>query len=361
MQGFNMGRYMPPASQDPSLASDKVGGFNSQKGHPLGSRFSKAKDGIIKIRFEMPFDVWCETCKPEFLIKQGIRFNAEKKKTGKYLSTPVWEFSFRHPPCSGTIAIRTDPENTAYVVSAGGRKKAGAFTTALDKDYGEIITEEERERRRTDAFARLEGQTEEKQQGKVDSTQIKELYAAQSRNWDDPYAANRKLRRDFRVGRKQREASAKEKEDVTERYGLGFELLDHRQEDADRAALIEFGDQNLAENTLESSLAKPLFSRPSIQVSKERPEGMTKSDWKKQKATKSFQQNVVLSTKAKLNPFATSADWSLPRKKMKTLPHADDTETRMGSKRAASEDTFVEPAKIAKLVSYDDSGDDAPD
>jgi coiled-coil domain-containing protein 130 len=360
MQGFNMGRYIPPASQDASLASDKVGGFNSQKGHPLGSRFSKSKDGIIKIRFEMPFDVWCETCKPEFLIKQGIRFNAEKHKVGNYLSTPIWEFSFKHPPCSGTISIRTDPENTAYLVSAGGRKKAGAFTTALDKDYGEILTEEERERRRTDAFARLEGQVDEKQQGKSDSVQIKKIYEAQSRDWDDPYAANRRLRRDFRVGRKQREASAKEKGEVADRYGLGFELLDHSQEDVDRAALIEYGDQNLEENTLDKTLAKPLFNTIPSPSMERRPIGVTKTDWRKQQATKSFKQDVVFNTKAKVNPFGAAADWSTLRRRPKFEDANGTTSEGSVMKRAASNEPDGALSKMARLVTYDDSGDDSP-
>ncbi|KIV99335.1 uncharacterized protein PV09_08994 [Verruconis gallopava] len=359
MQGFNMGRYIPPASEDPSLSSSAVGGFNSQKGHPLGSRFSKAKDGIIKIRFEMPFDTWCETCKPEFLIKQGVRFNAEKKKVGNYLSTPIWEFSFRHPPCSGSIVIRTDPENTAYVVSSGGRKKAGASTTALERDYGEILTEEERERRRNDAFARLEGQVEEKIQVKADSAKLKELYQAQSRNWNDPYAANQRLRRDFRVGRKQREAAAKEKEEVAERYGLGIELLDYTQEDADRAALVDFGDKNLAENNVEKSLAKPLFSK-GAQVSDERPSGVTKSEWDKQKAAKSFQHNVVLNTKAKMNPFGTGISaWSAPRKRPRAAMDSNVSSMPHVIKRTASEEQESVLPKQAKLVTYDDSGDEA--
>jgi coiled-coil domain-containing protein 130 len=356
MQGFNMGRYIPPASQDPSLSSNKVGGFNSQKGHPLGSRFSKAKQGLITVRFEMPFDVWCESCKPEFLIKQGIRFNAEKKKVGKYLTSPIWEFSFRHPPCSGIIAIRTDPEKTQYVVAAGGRKKAGAPTTALDKDYGEILTEEERERRRNDAFAHLEGQNEEKIQAKTDGAQLKRLYEAQSRHWDDPYTANQRLRRDFRVGRNQREAAAMEKQEIAERYGLGLALLDHTQEDADRAALVEYG---VVDGTPESALAKPMFVSQKSPCLQERPKETTKAQWKQQQTTKLFQESVVSSTKAKMNPFGDeTVGWNRSRKKA-DLPSAPANTTKTpGSKRSASPLQEFS-TKSMKLVAYDESEDES--
>ena len=357
MQGFNMGRYIPPASEDPSLASGKVGGFNSQKGHPLGSRFSKAKDGIITVRFEMPFDVWCETCKPEFLIKQGIRFNAQKKKVGNYLSSPIFEFSMRHSVCGATISIRTDPENTRYVVSAGGRKKAGAPTTALDKDYGEILTEEERERRRNDAFAHLEGQNDEKTLEKTESTKIRALYHAKDRHWDDPYTANQKLRREFRVGRKEREASAQDKADVSERYGIGIELLDHTQGDADRAALIEYGVHELSdERQSQSTMSKPLFTAQIQGHDRSKPSTMTKADWRKQETTRTFQQSVVSNTNARRDPFNhTRLAWSSKKPTKRDVGKEGPDQLVLKRPASPAQDTN---AKAMKLVTYDDSGEE---
>lgn len=354
-----MGRYIPPASEDRALASGQVGGFNSQKGHPLGSRFSKAKEGLITVRFEMPFDVWCEHCKPEFLIKQGVRFNAEKKKAGKYLSTPIWEFTFRHPPCSGLVSVKTDPENTRYVVSSGGRKKAGAPTTALDKDYGQILTEEERERRRNDAFAHLEGQNEDKVQEKSDGAILRKLYRAQMQNWDDPYTANQKLRREFRVGRKQREAAAEDKAAISERFSISIDLLDHTQEDASRAALIEYGIQ---QETSESVLAKPMFEDQPLAGSRQQPEGATAAARKQQKATKDFQSGVLTRTKAKMNPFGDQLpNWAMSRKKISTETKLNSLgDSMLGSKRSASSSPEA-PAKTLRLVDYAASDDEAPD
>ncbi len=49
--------------------------FNGQ--HPLRDRAKKLGEGILIIRFEMPFNVWCGKC--NHLIGKGVRFNAEKK------------------------------------------------------------------------------------------------------------------------------------------------------------------------------------------------------------------------------------------------------------------------------------------
>ena len=76
MQGFNMGRYYPPPEDDASPS------FN--KSHPLGQRARKRRsEGILTVRFEMPFAIWCCTCPKPTIIGLGVRFNAEKKKVGK--------------------------------------------------------------------------------------------------------------------------------------------------------------------------------------------------------------------------------------------------------------------------------------
>src|SRR5438045_3043945 len=154
MQGFNMGKYVPPDLEG-TTTGNKLHGK-----HALGARGAKASQGIITVRFEMPFPVWCTTCPKPTIIGQGVRFNAAKKKVGMYFSTPIWSFRITHAACGGSIEIRTDPQNTAYVVHSGARAR----------DYGEarhkaeteteglvpILTAEEREARRSNAFAALE-------------------------------------------------------------------------------------------------------------------------------------------------------------------------------------------------------------
>ncbi|KAI5309213.1 hypothetical protein KEM55_003784, partial [Ascosphaera atra] len=96
MQGFNMGRYVPP-----DLEGVASGNQIHQK-HALGNRARNLhKSGELTVRFEMPFNAWCLHCDPAgetVLIGQGVRFNALKRKVGMYYTTPVWAFRMRHRP-----------------------------------------------------------------------------------------------------------------------------------------------------------------------------------------------------------------------------------------------------------------------
>ena len=78
-------------------------------------------DGVLLVRFEMPYDVWCGGCGE--IIAMGVRFNnAEKKKVGKYFSTPIFTFRVRHF-CGNWVTIQNDPKNAAFNVTDGGREK----------------------------------------------------------------------------------------------------------------------------------------------------------------------------------------------------------------------------------------------
>ncbi|GMH27531.1 hypothetical protein Nepgr_029374 [Nepenthes gracilis] len=56
----------------------------SQGQHPSRERAKKIDQGILIIRFEMPFNAWCQGCNS--MIAKGVRFNAEKKQ---------WEITIR--------------------------------------------------------------------------------------------------------------------------------------------------------------------------------------------------------------------------------------------------------------------------
>ncbi|OBT92222.1 hypothetical protein VE01_10001 [Pseudogymnoascus verrucosus] len=213
MQGFNMGRYVPPEHEGLTSANAL------QKKHPLGSRASKSHLGILTVRFEMPFPIWCTTCPKPTIIGQGVRFNAQKRKVGMYHSTPIWAFGIKHAACGGGIEIRTDPRNTAYVVTEGARKRDLGEERVGEGDTV-ILSEREREERRGNAFVGLEGKVEERERVEGARERIGELLE-ERRGWEDPYEANRRLRGVFREGRKGREGEARRVEGMKERLGLG--------------------------------------------------------------------------------------------------------------------------------------------
>ena len=250
MQGFNMGRYHPPAALDRSLASKHVAGFNDGT-----NRAQKPT-----VRFEMPFDIWCTTCTPEAVIPQGVRFNAQKETVGKYYSTPIFSFRLKHGACGGIIEIRTDPENREYAVHEGGRRKAVA-RQEKDGHFGEILTEEERSRRHEDAFAHIEGTKVGKEMERSAHDEIKMLRKERAKYWHDSHTTNANLRRTFRAQRKAIEAADTEKAALAERLSLGIELLSESKSDADIATKMRFGNPNQAEKDRFWAVNRPLFTK----------------------------------------------------------------------------------------------------
>jgi coiled-coil domain-containing protein 130 len=302
MQGFNMGIYVPPDLEG-TLSANAASG----KGHSLGARASKLKShGILTVRFECPFAIWCDTCKPEQIIGQGVRFNAEKKKVGNYYSTPIWSFRFKHTVCGGWLEVRTDPKNTEYVVVEGGRRR----------DYGEVedglgrerTTEEEKDRLEKDGgFGAVEKKVEDKKKLLSESERLEELKKRSERDWEDPYEMSKKLRKGFRPGRKERKDAEVRGEALKEKLSLGIDLVEEREEDTQRAKFIEFGT-NVPK---EIGDLKPLFAQAlSSKLANPPPDGgkggkkPTAEQLVAAKKAK-LQGRLTGNTRAAIDPFAS--------------------------------------------------------
>ena len=109
-------KYYPP-EWDPSKGS--LNTFHGQ--HHLRERAKKIHEGILVVRFEMPFDVWCSGCGEH--VGKGVRYNAEKKAVGKYFSSKIWNFRMKCHLCDNYFEIETDPKANDYVCKSGLRKK----------------------------------------------------------------------------------------------------------------------------------------------------------------------------------------------------------------------------------------------
>ena len=296
-----MGRYVPPDLEG-TISANKLAGK-----HALGARARKSSQGILTVRFEMPFPIWCTTCPKPTIIGQGVRFNAEKKKVGNYHSTPIYSFRMKHVACGGWLEIRTDPKNTAYVVTEGAKKRDTGEDKAQEGEI-RIQTEEERERLRSDAFAALEGKVEDKRQAVNDKSRIEELLEAKDRDWDDPGEANRKLRRTFRTERKLRETNEGLTEDLKDRMSLGMDLLEETEEDRRKAGFIEFGEVK-GDGAIIKARSRPLFADSS---------GSRKSLAKKVKTTKAvaeaekrredLRKELGDNTRAVMDPFLKTGE-----------------------------------------------------
>lgn len=286
-----MGRYVPP-----DLEGTTSGNRLNKKRAPGTLR----KDGTQTVRFEMPFAVWCHNCKPHAIIGQGVRFNAEKKKVGYYYSTPIWQFRIKHAACGGEMEIKTDPKETEYVVVSGGKARDYGDDDGKVREGFEgrpILTEQEREARREDAFAALEGKVEEKEVVKESTKRIGELYNSRERDWDDPWSANKRIRNTFRRKRKIRKREDDATDKLKERIGTDMTLLPENEEDRQRAKLVSFGDlaPDAPQDTGDS---KPFLRTSTSSTSKPRLTNKVKES-----KSDALRRQLVSSTRASLNPF----------------------------------------------------------
>ncbi len=196
--------YNPPA-WDPRRESRnqhqrRTGrGAARYKGH---NQFSKA--GVV--RFEIPFNAWCLGCSA--MIAKGVRFNAKKTPAGKYLSTPIFEFSMACHECSRPILVRTDPKNADFVFVRGARRKRESYSAAATGTV-ELLGPEERAAARADAMASLEVAETGRRRAAADKGTLQRLLERSNRLKDD-YAASSKLRKDFRKRKRELKAEAVE-------------------------------------------------------------------------------------------------------------------------------------------------------
>ncbi|KAG0651300.1 Coiled-coil domain-containing [Hyphodiscus hymeniophilus] len=307
MQGFNMGRYVPP-DQEGVRSGNQIHGK-----HALGNRANKISQGILTVRFEMPFPIWCTHCPKPTIIGQGVRFNAEKKKVGNYYSSPIYSFRMKHVACGGLIEIRTDPQNTAYVVTEGARKRDLGDDKVEEGDI-KILTPEEREKLRANAFAALEGKVEDKLALAHAKKRLEELQDISDQQWEDPYAKNVKLRNTFREGRMLREREAGVTAALQDKMSLGIDLLPEHEDDKQRAEFIEFGGLD-QEKALTRAFSRPLFSSEEGPVKKRgsKTSKRRKAEDLAKKKTADAIAEIQGNTRAAMDPFLPNAPKAAPK------------------------------------------------
>ena len=251
----------------------------------------------------------------------------------------------KHVACGGWIEIRTDPKNTAYVVAEGAKKR----DTGEDKyQEGEIRirTDEERERLQNDAFAALEGRVEDKRQTLTDKSRIEELHRVKEKDWDDPYAASRKLRRAFRADRKTREKNDGMTEALKDRMSLGMDLLEENEDDRRRAGFVEFGILD-GDTAIVKATSKPLFAGSATTPTAKKPkrDKTTKETAEADLKREKLRQELTSNTRAAIDPFLN------PEKPVVST-------LGIKRKRTAEVSATVDPVpeketKVLPLVDYD--------
>ncbi|XP_061587663.1 probable splicing factor YJU2B [Cololabis saira] len=225
-------KYYPP-DFDPA----KHGSLNGyHKTHALRERARKLSQGILIIRFEMPYNIWCDGCQNH--IGMGVRYNAEKKKVGNYYTTPIYRFRMKCHLCVNYIEMQTDPATCDYVIVSGASRKEERWDMAENE---QILTTEraEKEKLETDAMFKLDHGGKDKEKLKKALPTLSEIQDHQS-GWKDDFQLNYALRRKFRMEKKVM-AEEEEKDDaVRMRTNLSIPLLPEKEEDRKLAALLTY-------------------------------------------------------------------------------------------------------------------------
>ncbi|XP_064355291.1 probable splicing factor YJU2B [Dromaius novaehollandiae] len=225
-------KYYPP-DFDPA----KHGSLNKyHHSHPLRERARKLSQGILVIRFEMPYNIWCDGCKNH--IGMGVRYNAEKKKVGTYYTTPIYRFRMKCHLCVNYIEMQTDPAGCDYVIVSGARRKEERWDM---RDNEQVLPTEREDKAKleTDAMYRLEHGVADRAALQRAVPTLASLQEAQSA-WKDDFGLNSMLRRRFREEKKTLREEEEEAAALQAKAGLSIPLVREAEEDRRLAALLKY-------------------------------------------------------------------------------------------------------------------------
>eukprot|EP01100_Stratorugosa_tubuloviscum_P003078 TRINITY_DN1728_c0_g1_i1.p1 TRINITY_DN1728_c0_g1~~TRINITY_DN1728_c0_g1_i1.p1 ORF type:complete len:303 (-),score=139.44 TRINITY_DN1728_c0_g1_i1:74-982(-) len=228
-------KYYPP-EWDPSKGS--INTFRGQ--HPLRDRARKLDQGILIVRFEMPYNVWCIGC--DIHIGRGVRYNAQKKEIGKYLSTKIYQFRMKCVNCNQWFEIHTDPKNSDFTMVSGLKRKVETWD---EKDSETIVLKDSRESidNEIDPFSKLEQSQIEK--AKIEEEELPRLAQLQQiqTRYSDDFSLSILARKKFRVKKKEIENEKIE----NEKKGIFIPLLSSDDSDKKLASLT-FNSNSISNN-----------------------------------------------------------------------------------------------------------------
>nr|SVE83904.1 EOG090X0DK6 [Daphnia pulex] len=248
-------KYYPPDWRP------EMGSINKYHGtHALRERANKLHLGILIIRFEMPYNIWCEGCPDKSIpIGMGVRYNAEKTKVGMYYSTPIYQFRFKCHLCPNYIVMKTDPGNLDYVIVSGAKRQERRWDP-LDNE--QVVPEEKSTSQKlaTDAMFKLEHGEKDALKSKNAAPIIDRLQDHRER-WRDDYTTNRILRDQFRTAKKELKARAAVDAALLAKSSLDIKLLPQSEDDQKIASLLRLNPTQTPEER-QQDVRQIIDSRP---------------------------------------------------------------------------------------------------
>jgi coiled-coil domain-containing protein 130 len=256
-----------PIDWEPSMGSHtQFTGY-----HPLRERAARlATEGILVVRFETPFPLWCLGCDTH--IARAVRFNADKRQVGSHLTTPIWEFSMTCHKCGHPFAMRTDPAAADYLCVHGVRRKQEGWEPTGDEGLGpaELLAlrdprarEGHRERMQTDPLYAAEVRARDRVRGDTAAGRVAALLPAATAAARDDVALSQLMRAHARA-RRHRDDDAERQRRARALTGftlpLGGDSDNHGDGDGGARVLIAAGaiEAGAAGSLAEQRLARVL-------------------------------------------------------------------------------------------------------
>ncbi|XP_058056637.1 coiled-coil domain-containing protein 130 homolog [Anopheles bellator] len=349
--------YYPP-DYDP-----RAGGLNKWQGtHALRERARKIHLGILIIRFEMPYNIWCDGCKNH--IGMGVRYNAEKKKVGMYYSTPVYQFRMKCHLCDNHFEIKTDPQNLDYVIVSGARRQENRW----DPTQNEQIVPETKETQRKlfdDAMYKLEHGAKDQKTADEAKPVLGRLFQRNDSVWRDDFEANSRLRAQFRTRKKELKLQEEKDNALLTKSSLAVALLPECDSDRRMAHLMRLhSSKTIHERDKERRSA--ILNRPALpstsvngrKVIGKSPDNIIKLERNSlgivKRSTKGRKHVVSVA-----NDAATTGSSNEQRAESQTVGDTSSPGSSLGSVAKTKETNQIDPMPSLLLCNYGSGSSDS--
>ncbi|PKU74435.1 splicing factor YJU2 [Dendrobium catenatum] len=143
-------------------------------------RRRQLKNQQMKVRMMLPMSIRCATCGT--YIYKGTKFNSRKEDVigETYLGIQIFRFYFKCTKCSAEVTIKTDPQNSDYVVESGASRNFEPWRGE------EEAAEKEKQKRETeelgDAMKSLENRALDSKQDMDILSALEEMRSMKSRH-----------------------------------------------------------------------------------------------------------------------------------------------------------------------------------
>ncbi|ONK78647.1 uncharacterized protein A4U43_C02F20990 [Asparagus officinalis] len=143
-------------------------------------RRRQPKNQQIKVRMMLPMSIRCQTCGT--YIYKGTKFNSRKEDVigETYLGIQIFRFYFKCTKCSAELTIKTDPQNSDYVVESGAGRNYEPW-----REEDETVDKEKRKREAEemgDAMKSLENRAMDSKQDMDILAALEEMKSMKSRH-----------------------------------------------------------------------------------------------------------------------------------------------------------------------------------